>query len=115
MLLIERRFVEEGLVREIENPFEAGWWERGLGGGSFARKMQDKLGAIADQGREMTGVRKGQRRTEPGELIGEVGRSYGITNDELLKKGGYGMEARNVAMALIWEKSDLSLREIGDL
>src|SRR5271165_919091 len=37
-----RRWVEEGLIGEIEDPFEAVKWQQVLGGEGFLRKLQDQ-------------------------------------------------------------------------
>ena len=39
--LYYRRWVEEGLISEIENPFEAVKWQQVLGGEGFLRKLKD--------------------------------------------------------------------------
>ena len=36
-----RRWVEEGLIGEIEDPFEAVKWQQVLGGEGFLRKLKD--------------------------------------------------------------------------
>jgi REP element-mobilizing transposase RayT len=110
-----RRFVEEGLVREMENPFEAVRWQTVLGSESFARKMQDRLRGMKGEGREVTAVRRGARGVKPMEVVRQVARSYGVRKEALLGPGEYGWEARNVAMALVWEKCAISLRELGEL
>jgi putative transposase len=110
-----RRFVEDGLVREIENPFEAVQWQAVLGSESFARKTQDRIRDMARHGREVTAVRRGTKRVLPLEVIRAVARNYAVPESRLLERGGYGLEARNVAMALVWERCALSLREIGQL
>jgi len=110
-----RRFVEEGLVREIQNPFEAVQWQAVLGSESFVRKMQDRLRGLERHGREVTAVRRSARKLLPGEVIRLVAQSYALPESSLMERGGYGLEARNVAMALVWEKCALRLREIGQL
>lgn len=110
-----RAFVEEGLVREIENPFEAVKWQTVLGSESFAQTLQDGLKEIKRKGREMTAVRRGTKRKDPEELVEQVARIYKVDKEVLLKRGGYGMEARSAAMALVWERCDISLRDIGEL
>jgi len=110
-----RRFVEEGLLREIENPFEAVRWQAVLGSESFARKVQDRIGGMTEHGREVTAVRRGAKRVLPLEMIRLVARSYAVPESKLMERGGYGLEARNVAMALTWERCALGLREIGQL
>lgn len=110
-----RRFVEEGLVREIENPFEAVQWQAILGSESFVQKIRDRLGSLKRHGREVTAIRRGIKRALPSEVIRLVAQSYGVPKKRLLEPGGYGLEARNVAMAVVWERCALSLREIGEL
>ena len=110
-----RRFVEEGLVREIENPFEAVQWQTVLGSEGFVQKMRDRLRGLERYGREVTAVRRGEKRVPPSEVIKLVARCYDLPAKKLLERGGYGLEARNAAMALVWEKCALSLREIGQL
>ena len=34
---------------------------------------------------------------------------------QLQARGGYGLEARNVAIWMVWEKCGMGLREIGEL
>ena len=53
-----RRFVEEGLVREIENPFEAVQWQAVLGSESFAQKIRDRVQRMNTQGREIRSLRQ---------------------------------------------------------
>lgn len=110
-----RRFVEEGLVREIENPFEAVQWQAILGSESFARKIQDRLRSLERHGREVTAVRRAAKRVSPVEVIRLVAQSYVVPEDSLMKRGSYGLEARNVAMALVWQRCALTLREIGQM
>src|SRR5467141_1983989 len=52
-----RRFVEEGLLREIENPFEQLRWQTVLGDESFVRRLSDKLKSRRHHRREVTGIR----------------------------------------------------------
>lgn len=56
-----RRFVEEGLTREIENPFEAVQWQAILGSESFGQQIQDRLRGLSRHRREVTAVRHGTR------------------------------------------------------
>ena len=66
-------------------------------------------------GREVTAVRQGAKRVLPVEVIRLVAQNYAVPENSLVERGGYGLEARNVAMALVWEKCALSLREIGQM
>lgn len=110
-----RRYVEEGLVREIGNPFKAVQWQAVLGSESFVQKVQDRIKEMKQHGREVTAVRRGAKRSSPSEVIRLVAQSYAVPEGALMARGGYGLEARNVAMALVWERCALSLRELGQL
>lgn len=110
-----RRFVEEGLVREIANPFEAVRWQAVLGSEDFVQKIQDRMRGLQGQRREVTAVRRGAKRISPLGVVQAVAKSYGLPAKDLLKRGGYGLEAKNMAMWMVWEKCELSLREIGEL
>jgi len=108
-----RRFVEEGLLREIENPFEQVRWQSVLGDESFLRKLSDKFKSKRDHRREVTGVRHALHVTEPKRLIDRVAEHYRITPRKLLEERAHGSEARNVAMWLLRRRGAMSLGEIG--
>jgi putative transposase len=106
-----RGFVEEGLLREIENPFEAVQWQMVLGSESFAQKLKDKLGSA--RSREVSGW--GGAGSDAEALITRAAKRYQIPLKQMLAKPPYGSEAHNVAMWLLWQKGGLTLREIGAL
>jgi len=110
-----RRFVEEGLVREIENPFEAVKWQAALGREGFLRKLSDRLKARKEQHREVPSLRKLQPRVEAQVIIECVAQAYRCAKAEVLKQRRRGNEARAVAMVLIWDCCGMRLREIGEL
>jgi putative transposase len=110
-----RRFVEQGLVREIENPFEAVRWQAVLGDESFVQKIRDRVKGLQKEGREITSLRKARRAMEPNEVLNKVARKYRVDPKRLLERGERGLRARNVAMWMIWETGSKSLREIGEL
>jgi putative transposase len=110
-----RRFVEEGLVREIEDPLEAVKWQAALGGEGFLRKLRDRLKGRKEQHREVPSLRKLQPRLEAGSILECVAQAYQCAKAEVLKQGTRGNEARAVAMVLIWDCCGMRLREIGEL
>ncbi len=57
----------------------------------------------------------GRKEVAPAEVIRLVAQRYGVSTKTLLDRGGYGLEARNLAMALLWDKCALGHREIGEL
>jgi putative transposase len=110
-----RRFVEEGLIREIENPFEAVRWQAVLGNESFVQKLRDRVKGLQKERREMTSLRRFERALEPAQIVEKVAKKYRLEAQRLLEREGRGVEARNVAMWMIWESGTMSLREIGEL
>ncbi len=111
-----RRFVEEGLVREIESPLEATRWQAALGGEHFLQRMKDRLASGAEeQDREMPSLRQLRLRPEAQSILEAVGKAYRSSKADLLRRGKRGNEGRAVAMVLIWDHCGMSLREIGVL
>ena len=108
-----RQFVEEGLLREVENPFERVRWQSILGDESFATRFRDRVESEPRQAREITSVRNALRAPEPEELIDRVAKHYRIAREKLLEERDHGSEARNVAMWLLRQRGGLTLREIG--
>ena len=110
-----RRFVEEGLLREVANPFEQVLWQNALGDESFLRQISDKWILRETEGPNITKIRRVLHPNQSSELIDRVAKHYRIAPQKLLEKRGYGLEARNVAMWLLRQKGALTLREIGAL
>ena len=106
-----RHFVEEGLLREIENPFEQVRWQSVLGDESFVRRLKDKFKSRHDH-REVTGIHK-LRMLNADEVIKRVANHYGTSPHALLQKRVHASEAHNVTLWLLRKKSGLTLREIG--
>jgi YD repeat-containing protein len=109
------RFVEQGLVREIENPFEAVRWQAVLGDESFVQKIRDRVKGLHKERREITSLRKVRPVMEPDQVLNRVARKYRVDRKRLLERGERGLQARNVAMWMVWETGTKSLGEIGEL
>jgi len=113
--LCYRRYVEEGLLREIESPWAMIQWQTVLGSESFVRRLQDRIkGREAARG-EMTALRQGTAPLDAMGVLNKVAQHYDIPVKRLQQAGDYGLEARNVAMWLVWENCGMSQREIGQL
>ncbi len=110
-----RRFVEGGLLCEIDNPFEAVRWQAVLGSEGFLQKIRDRVKDLHKQGREMPLVRKMTPVVTPEEVLNVVARKFNLNPSRLAARGEYGLEARNVAMWMIWENCAMTLREIGQV
>jgi putative transposase len=109
-----RCFVEEGLLREIENPLEAVLWQAVLGRENFLQRVKDRLAARKGD-RELPALRQLGRRPEVQTILKSVAKAYRCSKEELLRRGIKGNEARAVAMVLVWDCCGMRLREIGDL
>jgi REP-associated tyrosine transposase len=110
-----RRFVEESLLREIENPFDAVQWQAVLGDESFAQKLLDRLKGLHKQRREITSLRKARSSVDPKKVLERVAKKYDVDRKRLVARGERGLHAKNIAMWMIWETGGKSLREIGEL
>jgi hypothetical protein len=110
-----RRFVEEGLLREIENPFEAVRWQLVLGDESLVRKFRDRIKGLHKQRREITSLRKALPSVDPQKILQRVAKKYRVDRQRLVARGERGLQAKNVAMWMVWETGSKSLREIGEL
>ena len=109
-----RRFVEEGLVREIENPFEAVRWQAVLGDESFGQTIRDRVQAMGRPSREIPPLREMRQTVSPERILERAAKRYKVKVKRLME-GEYGLEARNVAMWMLWEGGNQTLREIGEL
>ena len=111
-----RRFVEEGLTREIDNPLEAAQWQTALGGEHFLQRLRDHLEGRKEQHREVPALRQLRRRPEAQSILGCVARVYRCSKKELLdRRVSRGNEAKAVAMVIIWDCCGMSLQEVGQL
>ena len=110
-----RKFVEEGLVREVENPFEAVRWQAVLGNERFVQKLRDRLKGLHKYRREIPSLRRIGEAVGTEEVLHKVAKRFKVESGRLLQKGERGLQARNVAMWMIWESGSKSLREIGEL
>lgn len=110
-----RRFVEEGLLRDIENPFDAVKWQAALGRETFLRKIADRMKGLRKHRREITAVRNAIEFASPEAILNKVARKFQVSAQSLTNRRGYGLEARNLAMWIISERCGMTLRQIGDL
>ena len=69
-----RRFVEEGLLREIENPFEAVRWQAVLGDESLVQKLRDRVKGLQKQRREITSLRRALPSVDPQKILQRVAK-----------------------------------------
>jgi REP element-mobilizing transposase RayT len=110
-----RRFAEEGLVREIENPLAAVQWQIALGGEGFLRRIRDRITALPSDRRELTSVRQATEFIDPNVIVRNVAIKFNLAPERLTSPKERGSEARNVAMWIVSELCGLKLQEIGNL
>jgi putative transposase len=110
-----RRFVEEGLLREIESPLEAVRWQTALGRENFLQRLKDHVEKKAQAHREVPALRQLRWRSEEQSILECVARAYGCSKQALSKRGTRGNEPRAVAMVLVWDCCGVSLRKVGEL
>jgi len=108
-----RRFVEEGLVREIENPAEAARWQAVLGSEGFLQRVKDRMQPRREQRREVKALRRGTTGPDALAVIGHVASHYDLPPERLLRGKEYGLQARSIAMWTVWQICELTLRDIG--
>ena len=77
--------------------------------------MRDRIKGLKKEKREISAVRKAERAIDPQVIVRGVARKYALEPERLLRRGERGLEARNVAMWLIWESGALTLSAIGQL
>jgi putative transposase len=110
-----RRFVEEGLLRDLTNPIEALQWQAVLGSERFVEAMRDRMSQLREGHEEVTALRRARAVLPAQKVLQAVADLYGVGIKQLQERPGHGWEARNVAMWLLWEKCSLSQRQIGQL
>ncbi len=106
-----RKFVEEGLRREIRDPLTAvmGWIA--LGGETFWEEVKNRVQGLQGQD-EVPVLREIRRKTEAGEIVEKVASFYGIPADRITRLEHPLHHGTQVAMYLTRKKTDLSLNEI---
>jgi REP-associated tyrosine transposase len=110
-----RRYVEEGLLREIENPLAEARWQSILGREDFVQQLRDQLESRREEREEIPALRSMRRRADAESIIRSVAKAYRLPVEAVLRRRGKGNEARSVAMVLVWDCCGISLREVGEL
>lgn len=82
-----RRFVEEGLLREIESPLEAVQGQSVLGKEDFLQGIRDRLESRKEEGREVPALRQLRPHAPWESIVKCVGQAYRVPAEELLRRG----------------------------
>ncbi len=109
-----RRWVEEGLIGEIEDPFKAVKWQQVLGEEGFLRKLKDHWNQRAQRPKSY-----GQQRSWSAigveQILERVGQHFQSDPETLKKRGLRNNLARRCAITLCWDHAGLSHQEIAEL
>lgn len=104
-----RRFVEEGLISEIDNPFEAVQWQTALGSERLLQQVRDRVKGLHNQRREMISVRQATKLSRPEAVLSRVASKFNVQQERLTNRDEHGLQARNVAMWMISESCGITL------
>jgi len=107
-----RRFVEEGLGREIRDPLEEVIGGIALGGERFWEGLRKRLEQMKGGG-EVPGLREVHRKTDVRRIVEKVASFYGVSEERITQRGYPPHPGCQVALYLVRKKTDLSLNEIG--
>src|SRR5262249_29161173 len=107
-----RRWVEEGLIKELDDPFEALKWQQVLGGEDFLQRIKDRWNQREKKPRVYSQKRAWSAELDAKEILKTVGEYFGSKPAEILERGNRNSAARHCAMVLCWDSSGMSHREI---
>lgn len=110
-----RRWVEEALAGEIENPFEAVKWQQVLGREGFLRQLKDHWNQREGRPKNYAQKRKWSASVGAQEILERVSEHFGSNLEALKKRGTRNHLARRCAITLCWDHAGLSHSEIAAL
>lgn len=109
-----RRFMAEGLQRDLKNPFDDVKFQMILGSDSFLRHIKDKY-AESGSSREQPAYKHIRKHAiDPESIIKCVTVHFGLSRDKLIGSRKNGI-ARAMASELLYRYSALKLQEIGKI
>jgi hypothetical protein len=106
------RYVEQGLVTDLENPLELGKGHGIIGERDFVDAVRDRYLSSAIKDRELPAAGKIRGRIEPELIVATVCAVLKIGRDDLIKKG-YRRPGRGLLMELLYRYGDMKQPEIG--
>lgn len=109
-----RRFIMEGLRKDLQSPYVNVRYQTILGSDGFVRRIKSRL---PDKGssREQPVFKKIKRQVvKPEVVIARVGAHLAISRDAIVGRHNRGI-ARGITSELLYRYSGLNLRQIGDL
>ena len=112
--LAYRRWVEEGLIGEIEDPFEAVKWQQVLGGEGFSRKLKDHWNQRVERPKNYGQKRKWSALGAE-QVLARVSEHFQCDLERLKEGSIRNNLARRCAITLCWDHAGLSHNEIAAL
>ncbi len=109
-----RSFVERALTSSLPSPLEMGRGHGIVGEEDFMERVKAVLAPDRGTRREVPQKRRLEGHTEPQGIIHAVSSSYGLSEDEILKRSLRG-EARQILMELLYRYGGMNGREIGEM
>ena len=109
-----RRWVEEGLVGEITDPFEAVKWQQVLGGEGFLRKLKDRWTQRAERPKDY-GQKRNWSAVGAEQILERVSEHFQADLERLKQRSIRHNLARQCAITLCWDHAGLSHEEIASL
>jgi CBS domain-containing protein len=108
------RYVEQGLVTDLENPLEMGRGHGIIGERDFVDAVRDRYLSPAINNRELPAAGRIKRRVEPELIVETVGAVLKIGRDDMLKKG-YRGPWRGLLMEMLYRYGRMKQPEIGTM
>ncbi len=109
-----RRWVEEGLIGEIEDPFEAVKWQQVLGGEGFLRQLKDQWNQRVGRPKNY-GQKKNWSSVGTEQILERVSEHFQSDLERLKERSIRNNLARRCATTLCWDHAGLSHEEIAAL
>jgi hypothetical protein len=109
-----RRWVEEGLIGQIKDPFEAVKWQQVLGGEGFLRKLKDQWNQRVERPKNY-GQKKNWSAVGAEQILERVSEHFESNLERLKERRSRNNLARRCAMTLCWDHAGLSHAEIAAL
>jgi REP element-mobilizing transposase RayT len=109
-----RRFIQQGLTKEIDNPLQVGKGNGIVGESDFVEDVKEKFIEKDKAQREIPALRALSRELEPEELIRHFASLSGKSKAEICQRGKKTVE-RAMLMELLYRFCHLTQPQIGEL
>jgi putative transposase len=106
------RYVEQGLVADMENPLELGKGHGIVGDQDFVNEVRFRYLSPEVDAREVPAVERIRGRVEPESIVESVCAELRVGREDMLKKGSRGI-GRGILMELLYRYGGLKQPQIG--